>query len=54
VHCYRSDERRTSLVTHVLATIVEDWGRPTQRVTRRVLGVEGGSQELLVARIQRR
>ena len=53
VKYFRSDERRTSLASHVLVTVVEDWGRPTQRVTHRAVSLERHGTLQEVARIRR-
>ena len=53
VRYYRSDERRTSLRSYVLATIHEDWGRPTQTTLRRVLALDAADQRVDVVSVKR-
>jgi uncharacterized membrane protein YgcG len=43
VHYYASDAQRASVRSQVLATIYERWGRPDEKVTRKVVSLTAGS-----------
>jgi hypothetical protein len=45
VHYYRSDDRRASVRSQVLVTIYERWGRPDEKVTRKVVSLTAGHEQ---------
>jgi hypothetical protein len=47
---FRSDDRRLSLRSDAVVTLHEDWGRPTEHVTRRVVALASGQQDVEVFR----
>jgi hypothetical protein len=53
VKYFSSDAVRVSARTRVLATLYENWGRPDERVTRRILTLAYGKEMHDVARLTR-
>jgi len=53
VKYFASDATRMSTRTRVLVTIYEDWGRPTERMTRRMVTLASGQQMHPLATIHR-
>ena len=53
VKYFASDAARMSTRTRVLVTIYEDWGRPTERMTRRMVTLASGREMHPLATIER-
>ncbi|MBA2539792.1 MAG: hypothetical protein H0V17_09175, partial [Deltaproteobacteria bacterium] len=44
---------RTSVRTKVSVTLIEDWGKPSERVTERVVTLEYGKDRHAIATVKR-